>query len=859
MGLFRRREASAAPAVSPDPPAGNGSAPAPDPDPPAWTTLPPLTPTVSAPASTFKIGAAVKEDLVALDSPRLSHGMGHLVSADGPPGVISGLARIGVQRQASTASGGALDMPMAPTGVPDGHYEGDGHDHSSPGASFGDAEPAGASTVFVPHLEPDSNGNGNGDGPAWSPPASPISAAAAAPTLTRDLPLAPAVQRQADPASEPVAEPSIQRSAAGPSDAATAERSVGEAPSGGRAPSTPDAPGAPDAAVARPSLTLPTAQRTATDLAGGPPPDLTLRTAQRTTTDPSAAATGLPSLTLPTAQRTASSPSGVTLPTAHRSTTDSSGGTLPSLTLPTAQRSADLRSVQRQAAEVSDGTLPLVQRHADEPAEAGSSSLPLAAVPHHEAEAAVTGGADDAGDTAVTAQRSVVDAPRPRPRAGALGPPLETRPLHAPMAIQRSSDAAAVSAPEAAATPPLAELPIRQRVHPGVQRRADSDGGVLRPAGEPGADAAPSLPVAPDPSGRTAGSPPAPAPEPEPSTAAAEPAITAAPEPPAPSLPLPVARAVGRGEAPDVPLVGRTGPVGFLPLVAQRSLAGPASVPAPAARQVSPASSPAVVPSWSVPSDGAVVQRWPSLSSVRDAGKGLTERAKDALPPVPEIPSLPETPSLPQVPDLPETPSLPQIPDLPSLPQVPDLPSLPTVPKLPGLPSMPGMPGVPSLPQLPSLPPAPALPQVPGLPSLPAVPSLPSMPLAPSLPQLPSMPSLPGMPSLPVIPGLPGASGGGGGGGGGGAGGGDVPMTEITFPAPPDGGGGGTTPAPAPEPSAPAPAPAAAPSGGTGAGAAGTGDLDELAHKLYDRIRWRMRSELRLDMERAGLGAGTTR
>jgi len=84
-------------------------------------------------------------------------------------------------------------------------------------------------------------------------------------------------------------------------------------------------------------------------------------------------------------------------------------------------------------------------------------------------------------------------------------------------------------------------------------------------------------------------------------------------------------------------------------------------------------------------------------------------------------------------------------------------------------------------------------------------------------------------------------------------------MTEITFPAPPDGGGGGTTPAPAPEPSAPAPAPAAAPSGGTGAGAAGTGDLDELAHKLYDRIRWRMRSELRLDMERAGLGAGTTR
>ena len=92
MGLFRRREAPAEPAASPEP-AERPIAPAPaDPGPPAWATLPPLTPTVGAPASTFKIGAAVKEDLVALDSPRLSHGMGHLVSSDGPPGVISGLA-----------------------------------------------------------------------------------------------------------------------------------------------------------------------------------------------------------------------------------------------------------------------------------------------------------------------------------------------------------------------------------------------------------------------------------------------------------------------------------------------------------------------------------------------------------------------------------------------------------------------------------------------------------------------------------------------------------------------------------------------------------------------------------------------
>jgi hypothetical protein len=47
-------------------------------------------------------------------------------------------------------------------------------------------------------------------------------------------------------------------------------------------------------------------------------------------------------------------------------------------------------------------------------------------------------------------------------------------------------------------------------------------------------------------------------------------------------------------------------------------------------------------------------------------------------------------------------------------------------------------------------------------------------------------------------------------------------------------------------------APAAgAPSGG-GAGAAGGGDLDELARRLYGRIRLHLRHELRLDRERAG-------
>ena len=32
-----------------------------------------------------------------------------------------------------------------------------------------------------------------------------------------------------------------------------------------------------------------------------------------------------------------------------------------------------------------------------------------------------------------------------------------------------------------------------------------------------------------------------------------------------------------------------------------------------------------------------------------------------------------------------------------------------------------------------------------------------------------------------------------------------------------------------------------------------TGDLDELAERLYDRIRFHLKSELRLDRERAGL------
>jgi hypothetical protein len=71
-------------------------------------------------------------------------------------------------------------------------------------------------------------------------------------------------------------------------------------------------------------------------------------------------------------------------------------------------------------------------------------------------------------------------------------------------------------------------------------------------------------------------------------------------------------------------------------------------------------------------------------------------------------------------------------------------------------------------------------------------------------------------------------------------------MREITLPAP--------APVEAPEPGAgPGPGPAAV------APAAPDVDLDQLAHRLYDRIRWRLRNELRLDRERAGLGAGVRR
>jgi hypothetical protein len=84
-------------------------------------------------------------------------------------------------------------------------------------------------------------------------------------------------------------------------------------------------------------------------------------------------------------------------------------------------------------------------------------------------------------------------------------------------------------------------------------------------------------------------------------------------------------------------------------------------------------------------------------------------------------------------------------------------------------------------------------------------------------------------------------------------------MTEITFPAPSRRRWRRDDPGPRARAVGAGPRAGRGPVRGHRSGRSGTGDLDELAHKLYDRIRWRMRSELRLDMERAGLGAGTTR
>jgi hypothetical protein len=146
--------------------------------------------------------------------------------------------------------------------------------------------------------------------------------------------------------------------------------------------------------------------------------------------------------------------------------------------------------------------------------------------------------------------------------------------------------------------------------------------------------------------------------------------------------------------------------------------------------------------------------------------------------------------------------------------------------------------------------------QVPGLATLapPSRPGLPSLPSAPSLPaplDLPVRPGLPSVPGLPAVQRLPGPA--------------DLPTGGL-----PDAGGlaGSTLGAAssavprlavqALDVSGPADQVADAATGALGdaasalGGAMGSEQLEELAKGLYDKIRQRLKAELRLDRERYG-------
>ena len=173
------------------------------------------------------------------------------------------------------------------------------------------------------------------------------------------------------------------------------------------------------------------------------------------------------------------------------------------------------------------------------------------------------------------------------------------------------------------------------------------------------------------------------------------------------------------------------------------------------------------------------------------------------------------------------------VPGTPELPRMPTAPSMPSVPDLPGVPSVPDVPGVPTVPSMPT---------VPSLPGMPVVPSMPTVPGMPDLPGSPDTPQLPGVPQLPTLPGSPAsvsglverareasesALGGASDVIGGAAGAGAAAVQQAT------GALGG----------------AAAAAGNAASGA----DLDEMARRLFEPLSARLRTELWLDRERAGM------
>ncbi|MGS0686699.1 hypothetical protein ACVBEQ_16395 [Nakamurella sp. GG22] len=186
--------------------------------------------------------------------------------------------------------------------------------------------------------------------------------------------------------------------------------------------------------------------------------------------------------------------------------------------------------------------------------------------------------------------------------------------------------------------------------------------------------------------------------------------------------------------------------------------------------------------------------------------------------------------------------------------------------------------GLPSLPSAPSLPKMPSLPTVPAMPNMPSLPTVPTMPSLPTVPSMPDLSSLPGASSIPdassIMSGARSAADDAGGylrtaresagnqlAGAEDAVGGAVDQATSTTAA----GGIRDTVGSAASGISDAAGQAASGVAGLAAGAAGAvagaagaagalpTDLNELARRLFDPLSARLKSELWLDRERAGM------
>lgn len=158
-------------------------------------------------------------------------------------------------------------------------------------------------------------------------------------------------------------------------------------------------------------------------------------------------------------------------------------------------------------------------------------------------------------------------------------------------------------------------------------------------------------------------------------------------------------------------------------------------------------------------------------------------------------------------------------------PKVAGVPQLPTAQRLPGLPQTPFTPQMPGAPQLASVPQFLGVPQ---LPSVPQVPSMPQVPAALDFPTLPPMPTAPSVPTVPQMPAAPQA----------------VAVPEAAAGSEVAVAPSVTTRSISASPAEPATAPPGMPA---------QLSTDELVRKLFDPLAARLKAELRLDRERAGL------